>query len=182
MCLLIILQTRIKHDDVQLYTSVDDRSSRTRTQCSLKSHTSDSSRLACMRLLSSIVVYCRQLSSIVVYCRLLSSIVVYCRQQNVEQAGAALRSLASTDWGYMKSIFQSSYIATGRSTVEYAAVSWLPWISNSTMKRMEMRQRNAGRAITGQIKTTPVEEILAEADLPTVATWSTQISTIASEK
>ena len=45
-----------------------------------------------------------------------------------------------------------------------------------------MCQRYAGRAITGQIKKTPVEAILAEADLPTVATRVTQLSTLAMEK
>ena len=34
----------------------------------------------------------------------------------------------------------------------------------------------AGRAITGQIKTTHVKAILAEADLPTIATRATQLS------
>ena len=45
-----------------------------------------------------------------------------------------------------------------------------------------MYQRNAGRAITGQIKATPVEAIAAEADLTTVATKATQLSSIAMEK
>ena len=45
-----------------------------------------------------------------------------------------------------------------------------------------MCQRYAGRAITGQIKTTSVEAISAEAHLPTVATCATQLSTIAMEK
>ena len=45
-----------------------------------------------------------------------------------------------------------------------------------------MRQMYAGRVITGQIKKTPVKAILAEADLPTVATRATQLSTIAIEK
>ena len=75
-----------------------------------------------------------------------------------------------------------TYIAAGRSTVEYAAVAWLPWILISTMEKLEMCQRYAGRATTGQIKTTPVEAILAEADLPTVAIRATQPSTIAMEK
>ena len=70
----------------------------------------------------------------------------------------------------------------GRSTVEYAATSWLPWVTISTLDRLEMCQRKAGRAITRQIKTTPVEAILAEADLPAVATRATQLSTTDMEK
>ena len=45
-----------------------------------------------------------------------------------------------------------------------------------------MCQRYAGRAITGQFKTTPTEAILAEAFLPTVAKRATKFSTIAMEK
>ena len=63
-----------------------------------------------------------------------------------------------------------SYIATGRVTVKYTAAAWLPWVSISMMEKLEMCQRYAGRAITGQIKTTQVQATLAEADLPTVAT------------
>ena len=47
-----------------------------------------------------------------------------------------------------------------------------------SMEKLEMCQRYVGRAITGQIRTTLVEE----ADLPTVATRATQLSTIAMEK
>ena len=45
-----------------------------------------------------------------------------------------------------------------------------------------MCQRYIGSAITRQIKTTPVEAILAEFEHPTVATRATQLSTIAKEK
>ena len=44
------------------------------------------------------------------------------------QAGA-LRCLATTEWGYDKDTLRSTYIATGRSSVEYAAAAWMPWIS-----------------------------------------------------
>ena len=100
----------------------------------------------------------------------------------MKQQAGTLRYLALTDWGYDKSILRSIYIASGRSTVEYAAAAWLPLVSISTMVMLDTCQRYSGRAITGQIMTTPVEAILAEADLPTVATRATQLSTIAMEK
>ena len=78
-------------------------------------------------------------------------------------------------------MIRSTYIATGRSTVEYAAAAWLSWVSISAMEKLEMCQRYAGRAITGQIKTTHVEATLAEADLPTVVTRASQLSSIAME-
>ena len=67
----------------------------------------------------------------------------------MKQQAGALRKMASTDWGYEKSILQSTYIATGRSTVKYAAAAWLPWLWISMMEKLEMCQRYAGRAITG---------------------------------
>ena len=86
----------------------------------------------------------------------------------MKQQAGALWCLASTERSYDKSIQRFTYTATDRSTVEYAAAAWLPWVSISTMERLKIGQIYAGRAMTGQI--TPVDAILAEADLPTVAT------------
>ena len=99
----------------------------------------------------------------------------------MRQQTGAMRFHASTDWGYEKSIIRSFYIATGRSKFVFATATWLsmPWVSISTMEKLEMCQRCAGRTITGQLKTTPVEVILAEADLLFVATRATQLSTMA---
>ena len=66
--------------------------------------------------------------------------------------------------------------------MSYAATVWIPWVSISTTEKLKICQRYAERAITGQIKTTAVKAILAEADLPTVATRATLLSTIAMEK
>ena len=65
------------------------------------------------------------------------------------------------DRGNDKSILLSTYIASRRLSVEYAAAAWLPWVSPSTMENQKTRHRHAGREITGQIKTTHVEAILA---------------------
>ena len=82
----------------------------------------------------------------------------------------------------MKFTLRSTYIATGRSTVEYVAVPRLPGFLLSTLVKLVMCQRYAGGAITGQVSTTPAETILAEADLPTVVTRATQLCTIAMVK
>ena len=52
----------------------------------------------------------------------------------------------------------------------------------SLIEKLEMCQRYAGKAITGQIKTIPVEAILSEADLPTVAIRAMQLSSTDIEK
>ena len=100
----------------------------------------------------------------------------------MKQLIGALRCLASTDWGYEKSISRSTYIAMGRLTVEHTTAAWLPWVLNSMMEKLKMCQRYAGRAISGQIMTTHAKKISAQADIPTVATGATQLSTIAMEK
>ena len=82
----------------------------------------------------------------------------------------------------IKSILRLAYIVTGRSTVEYAASAWLPWISLSTIEKLLMYQRYAGMAIAGHAKTTSAEAILAEANLPTVATRATQLNAIAMDR
>ena len=50
------------------------------------------------------------------------------------------------------------------------------------MEKLETCQRFAERAITKQVKTTPVEAIFAEANLPKIGTRATQICAIALEK
>ena len=69
-----------------------------------------------------------------------------------------------------------------RSTVEYSSAAWLQWVLLSTMLKLKMSQLYAGRAIIGQVMTTPSEAIIAEADLPTIATKATQLSTTAMKK
>ena len=97
------------------------------------------------------------------------------------QAGA-LRKLASTSWGYYCQTLRATYIATGRSKLEYGASSLMLWISNSTLRNVERSQRYTGRAITGQLRTTHVEVFLAEVDLYSILTRAIQLSTIATEK
>ena len=53
---------------------------------------------------------------------------------------------------------RSSYLATGRSNVECAAAAWLQLVSLSTIEKVEMCQRYAGRAIIGQVKITPLKQ------------------------
>ena len=65
---------------------------------------------------------------------------------------------------------------------EYGTFSWLRWISNSTLENLVRAQHNAGRDITGQLRTTPVEAIVTEANPRLIKTQAIQLSTIAMEK
>ena len=66
--------------------------------------------------------------------------------------------------------------------MEYGVSLWLPWISNSTLENQERSQRYVVRAIIGQLRTTPVKAIIAEANLPSIRTLAIQLSTIAMDK
>ena len=100
----------------------------------------------------------------------------------IKSRAAILRKLAGTDWGANFQTLRSTYIATGRSCAEYAAAGWAPFISKTSIDKLEMAQRVAGRTISGTLKTSPNDTILIESNLPTIQTRMQQISTIAFDK
>ena len=102
--------------------------------------------------------------------------------RKVKQRSNAIRRLANTEWGYDKDTLRSTYIATARSAIEYAAPAWIPWIAATNMEKLETSQRHAGRAISGLVKTSPKEAIMMEADLPLIQTRAMQLSIIAYER
>ena len=93
-----------------------------------------------------------------------------------------IRRLANTDWGFEFLNLRASYIALCRSSIEYAAAGWAPWITKSTMERLEEAQRYGARAITGLLKTTPKEVLLIESNLPSITTRLRQLSIQAYDK
>ena len=97
------------------------------------------------------------------------------------QAGV-LRKLASTSLGYDHHTLHATYIMTGCSKVKNSESLRLLWISNSTLENPERSQRYVGRANTGQLCTTPVEAILAEANLPSIKTWAIELISITMDK
>ena len=94
-------QTRIEQDGVQLYTSVDNRSTTTLISM-FHGITYDRQPTICLNV----------------------SIV----GSKMKQQAETLRSLTSTDWGYVRSILRTTNIATASSIVEYAAAAWPPWV------------------------------------------------------
>ena len=84
----------------------------------------------------------------------------------------ALFQLAGTDWGYDKATLRSTYLAIGRTTMNYAGAAWQPWLSTTSFEKLESAQRFAGRIITGHLKTTPNECILLDTNLTSMVTQS----------
>jgi len=93
-----------------------------------------------------------------------------------------IRCLANTDWGFPLNNLRASYIALCRSTLEYAAAGWAPWLSATVTNRIEQAQRYACRAITGLLKTTPSNVLLIESNLPSMKTRHKQIALAAYDK
>ena len=60
--------------------------------------------------------------------------------EKMRRQASALKCLATTDWGINERTLRATYIAKGRSSVEYAAAAWLPWVSSSTMEKLETCQ------------------------------------------
>jgi hypothetical protein len=55
----------------------------------------------------------------------------------------------------------------------------MPWLSGTDMKELEKAQREAARKITGAVKSTPIDAVITEDELPTVASRAVTLATIA---
>ena len=77
-----------------------------------------------------------------------------------------LAALGNTEWGWRKQDLRRVYLAHIRSVLDYAGSAWQPWIKESNIERLETTQNTAIRIITRQAKTSPVESLRLEANLP----------------
>ena len=89
--------------------------------------------------------------------------------QVMKQRANLLRQLTGTSWGWRPIDMRTIYIATVRSLAEYAAPAWAPWASNTNIQKLERTQSDAARAITGQLRSTPIDAVLHEAQIPSLS-------------
>jgi ribonuclease HI len=90
--------------------------------------------------------------------------------KKMRQTAQVLRAVTATDWGCERDTLRATYLAVGRTTMEYAAPGWMPWLAESNIERLETAQRECARVVAGTVKTTPREGVLAEAGLLPVKT------------
>ena len=102
--------------------------------------------------------------------------------KKVEQRCRVLACLASKEWGWRKKHLRQVYITTQRTVLDYAASAWQPWLSNTSMNKLETAQNAALRLVTGQYRSTPVEALRKEAGVESYKVHSKKILTTASEK
>ena len=102
--------------------------------------------------------------------------------EKVTNKAKMLRALAGTDWGWRKNDMKRVFNAHIKPVMDYAAHCWQPWISNTNMQRLEVAQNKCLRAITGQVKSSPVESLRAETGVCSYSTTSKRLTLIAKEK
>jgi ribonuclease HI len=76
-----------------------------------------------------------------------------------------LRRLAGRSWGCCARDLRAVYLAYIRSVADYCGACYLPAASESTVRRLEVLQRQAARVITGCVASTPVGALEREANL-----------------
>ena len=87
----------------------------------------------------------------------------------IRKATAKLRMLgaiAHSEWGWRKQDLRKVYFSHIRSVLNFAGSAWQPWISNTNIGKLERTQNKALRLITGQAKSSPVDALRAEANIP----------------
>ena len=76
-----------------------------------------------------------------------------------------MRCLAGKDWGQSMEAQRALYITYIRSSLEYAAPSWFPWISRTARETLERVQNECLRVMTRMAKTTPIDFLRLQAGL-----------------
>ena len=79
-------------------------------------------------------------------------------------------ALAHAEWGWRKEDLKVIYNAFIHSKLHYAAAAWQPWLSDTRIKELDRVQNKAIRIMTGQLKSSPVEALRAEANIESFQT------------
>jgi len=77
-----------------------------------------------------------------------------------------ISAVANKKWGWRKEELKKLFFSYVRSKLDYAGPAWQPWLSASNISILESTQNKAMRAMTGQLKSTPVEALRFENQLP----------------
>jgi hypothetical protein len=87
-----------------------------------------------------------------------------------------LKALAGSTWGKDKATLRATYKATGQSILNYCAPIWSPNLSDTNWKVLQTGQNEAGRAILGNVKKTPIDHLHAKAKLMPVKSHCQMLS------
>ena len=87
----------------------------------------------------------------------------------LEEATKKLRmlsALAHSEWGWHKDdlkMIGNKFISSKINSVES---TWQPWLSDSKIQELDRTQNRTTRLMTAQVKSSPVEALRAEIDMP----------------
>ena len=93
-----------------------------------------------------------------------------------------MAALSNTKWGWKKEDLTKVYNAHIKSVMDFGAPAWQPWISDTNMKALETAQNKALRHITGQMRSSPVEALRAEAGICSYKTTSQRLTLSTKER
>ena len=80
-----------------------------------------------------------------------------------------LNAVAHSKWGWRKKDLRKVYLAHFRSVLTFASSAWQPWLPDTRVAELERVQNKCLRLSTGQGKSTPVEALRLEANVPSLA-------------
>ena len=83
-------------------------------------------------------------------------------RKKAEGYNNVLKALAGTSWGKDKETLSTTFKATGRAVINYAAPVWSSFLANTNMAQLQIAQNNALRTITGCVKMTDIDHLHQE--------------------
>ena len=93
-----------------------------------------------------------------------------------------LKALSGRSWGQKSSELRSVHVTYNQSAAEYAAGAWVPFTAKTTIEKLEVKQREAARIITGCCQDTKSEFLLHEAGLMPIAVRAEQEAVLLYER
>ena len=93
----------------------------------------------------------------------------------------ALRCISASPWGPSKESLSVLYKSFLRSLLTYASPGWFPFLSATSLTKLERFHRAASRAITGCLSSSPIPR-LTEASLPSLRVTLTHFTLLSYER
>ena len=93
-----------------------------------------------------------------------------------------LSALAHSEWGWHKDDLKMIGNTFISSKINYAGSAWQPWLSDSKIQELDRTQNRTIRLMTGQVKSSPVEALRAEIDMPSFRTTADRACLLSMEK
>ena len=75
----------------------------------------------------------------------------------MKKRGRVLWAVAGKDWRWGREEMIQVYRAVVEACIWYGGSAWIPWLSESSLGKLERAQRKGLKAVTGRTKTTPRE-------------------------